>query len=61
MMMQIVGSFAECEARHDPRARISAGLALARSKGRSGRRRKTLNPEMAGNRRERLVRTQVSR
>ena len=45
MMMQMVGSFAEFE-RAMIRERTSAGLALARSEGRIGGRRKKLNPKM---------------
>ncbi|MFB9985762.1 recombinase family protein [Mesorhizobium kowhaii] len=44
MMMQMVGSFAEFE-RAMIRERTSAGLALARSEGRIGGRRKKLNPK----------------
>lgn len=43
-MMQMVGSFAEFE-RAMIRERTSAGLALARSEGRIGGRRKKLNPK----------------
>ena len=43
MMMQMVGSFAECE-RAMIRERTSAGLAAARAEGRIGGRRKKLNP-----------------
>lgn len=45
MMMQMIGSFAEFE-RAMIRQRTSAGLALARSEGRIGGRRKKLNPKM---------------
>lgn len=45
MMMQMVGSLAEFE-RAMIRERTSAGLALARSEGRIGGRRKKLNPKM---------------